>query len=947
MAFQPVANGLRLGSLVELHDLPEGAVERASNGDKGQLVGYVREVDKFEVMLINGATVQVGAEQMRVPAELKKSGADETSFDMLIGPRTPDPALAEELSTCLFEKGFCVLRLCQSAEDVESALEVVRGAGDEGRLGRLPQEVEEGYLGSGNRGKVIWLDPDEPDMLFHEILDANDKNLSRLATIFQPFSEDALGRIIEERTPALVSLSLQDEEEDDYPFPMADDKTLGDFLGSWRRGLVRAVHFMGPETCDVMLELKDGNKAAALPGKQDTVGLTAAPNTILLFRPDCYAYSCASETEALTMMTSFMSVTPQFTLTSWEGDVELLSTIVGGPPPPRWNECINVMNCNTRLGANWDEPEMMAAGLQGGCDTVTEIPYSRFDVNFYFCEDPDEVLFGPPRTIQRHTSFVEAVDLFDNKYFEIATAEATAMDPLQRQVLEVGGACLYQQGISKKVSNRSSHHGGCSVGLDKADFPTLGIDNGPSAGNNALAIVANRFSFTFNLKGPNYICDTACSASLTATHLAKLMLMERVYDPLDFHIAIGTHLCLSPSPWIGCSMSHMVSPQGRCFTFNATANGYLRGEGTSGQFLKYGPEVKDRDAIYRASMCGQDGRSASLTAPNGPAQEEIISKAIKEANMTPPESTVWECHGTGTSLGDPIEVGAVRKIQVRMPRLEPLMLTSNKTNIGHLEGGAAMGGICKCVLQCKYGRCLPTIHLRTLNPHLEHEAFDAIFQTEGASYHYNQGHSQVSSFGFGGSNGHGVFWGGKNDALRDHEKLILTRIKRLAPAEVRVTGKNPDEWEADFPDPQSCKRGAKFKIELDAEDPRDKAAVWEKVDEDEDGEDADAYYAVTGNFNEWGEDRMTPGDVAGLHTIAVDIPESGTLEFRFMQDGDPDMVICPMTPACTRRTEAILGPDKGLTNKWIIQGPPDREVRIELFVSRRTRSVMWLVEKDM
>ncbi|CAE8698582.1 unnamed protein product, partial [Polarella glacialis] len=164
---------------------------------------------------------------------------------------------------------------------------------------------------------------------------------------------------------------------------------------------------------------------------------------------------------------------------------------------------------------------------------------------------------------------------FDNKYFEISNNEAAGMDPLQRQVLEVGGNLLYMHGISKQVSNRKSRHAGVSVGLDKADFPTLGLDTGTMSSNNALAIIANRFSFVFNLKGPNFICDTACSASLTATHLAKGLLMERVWDPLEFHVALGTHLCLSPVPWIGCSLSHMVSPQGRCFTFNSSANGYL------------------------------------------------------------------------------------------------------------------------------------------------------------------------------------------------------------------------------------------------------------------------------------------------------------------------------------------------------------------------------------
>merc|ERR1719384_1933931 len=197
------------------------------------------------------------------------------------------------------------------------------------------------------------------------------------------------------------------------------------------------------------------------------------------------------------------------------------------------------------------------------------------------------------------------------------------------------------------------------------------------------------------------------------------MMLDRKVDPLEFFISMGAHLVLTPVQGnIGGTQSHMGGPLGRCLTFNSSASGYLRGEGISGILLNYGNFKGASDAILRATQVGQDGRSASLTAPNGPAQEEMISRSIKEAQMTPPESTVWECHGTGTSLGDPIEVGAVRKIQIKMNRQEPLMIVSNKTNIGHLEGGAAMAVMVKCILQSKMARCLPTLHLRTLNAHL-------------------------------------------------------------------------------------------------------------------------------------------------------------------------------------------------------------------------------------
>merc|ERR1712061_831421 len=149
-------------------------------------------------------------------------------------------------------------------------------------------------------------------------------------------------------------------------------------------------------------------------------------------------------------------------------------------------------------------------------------------------------------------------------------------------------------------------------------------------------------------------------------------------------------------------------------------------------------------------------------------------------------------------------------VQVRMPRVEPLLLGSTKSNIGHLEGGAAMGSICKCIIQCKYAKCYPTLHCRTLNPHLEHAAFEALFQTEDSCMPYLQGHCQVSSFGFGGSNGHGVFWGHNILKPEDFEVQFRKKLKKRSQPEVRVIGKDPSEWDADFPDLQKLKAGSKI-----------------------------------------------------------------------------------------------------------------------------------------
>jgi polyketide synthase-associated protein len=932
---------MEAGTLVEISGMPDG--DESQNGQLGQVISFAD--GKYEVALVNGETPTLDSKFVKAPESVQKPGVGggQETFDMIMGPATQDAFLAEEMADCIFEKGFCVLKTCQKLSDLEAMVESLRELGDEGRLGRLPQEVEEGYLGEGCKGKVLWMDPDEGKGVTNETLLANDANISTLAGLFQPYSADAIGKVIAERTPALVSLSLQSDEEADYPAPMASDKILGDYLGTWQRGLVRVVHFMGPSTVTVALSATEGKASSSLPVQAEFIPIEATPNTIILFRSDCYTIKCDADEEYCMMSASFNSEAPNMVITGYEGDLRALAGGAEGAPPPP-GDVIGIMDHDTRLASGWDSGPMMNTGLQAGCDTVAEIPIVRFDVDWYYCPDPDELLMGPGRTIQRHTSFVEGIDLFDNKYFEISNNEASDMGPLQRLVLEVGSKLMTKNGLPKRIANRKSTHAGFAVGVDKDDYPTLGTGTGQAM--NAYAIIANRFSFSFNMKGPNFVCDTACSASLTAAHCGKLMLYERNFDALEFLLAIGTHLCLSVGPFVGTSMNRMVSPEGRCFTFNAAANGYLRGEGTSGMTMKYISPDKDKQAIFRSSNVGQDGRSASLTAPNGPAQTEMINRAIMEARMIPAESTVWECHGTGTTLGDPIEVGAVRKVQVKKPRQDdPLMISTMKSNIGHLEGGAAMGGMVKCIEQVMHCQCVTSLHVSQLNPHLDHEAFEAFFETELTKFKFDQGHSQVTSLGFGGSNGHAIFHGKKSAGfLPSPNEQIMKRIAKMNPAEIRVLGDNPANWESDMPGADH-KPGDAYKIFINSEDPVDVPVRWEKVEKEAEEDEEEAAFSIVGNFNSWEEDRMAPGDVPGQYVTNITVPSEGILEFRFLKDGDPDKVIGPSMPKCGKKSAPIKGPERGLTNSWLVKMQGDSEVQIELLCVKGKFSIIWFKVK--
>lgn len=933
LSYNPIVDGLRLGSLVEV---------QGSSENYGQLVDWSRESDKFSVLRLNGVLEEVDRADVKAPMDLAKPGrgGDESSFDLVLGPRTPAEVIGEELSNCLFEKGFCVLKVCQKSEDVEEVIAAVRELDSLGKFSRLPEEIEGPLLGPDNMAKIMWLDPDECGDLDdrYNLLIDNDQNLSHMAACLHPYSEDVFGKCIEERTPTLVSMSMTAEEIEDYPNEIADNKDLGDYLATHRRGVVRALHFMGPDSSRITLTSKPG---ANLPQGQAKISLAGDANTIVLYRTDCFDYKNVVQGDALTLITTYMWAAASFNVDP-EGFLGALNA--GGvpyrPPPEGRGSCINILNTASRLGGRWDESDMYMAGTLAGHDIVREIPITRFPIDWYYCPDPDQLLNGPPRSVQRHLGFMEGVDIFDNKYFEMSNFESAGIGPLQRLVLEVGGQNLYMQGMTKKETNKRSRHAGVTVGLDKDDYPTMqGVNLN---GINAYAIIANRFSFVFNLKGPNFVCDTACSASLVATHCAKLCMYQK-YDPVEFWLALGTQICISPGPYIGESMSHMITPTGRCFTFDASADGYQRGEGTSGCFLELSPKRDDRMAIFRASAAGQDGRSASMTAPNGPSQEFIIERCMVEAMMEPPEASVWECHGTGTPLGDPIEVGAVRKTQSTHKRQEPLMVSTSKSNQGHLEGGAAMAGMLKAINQCRRTLNFPSLHMRQLNAYLEYSGFVAEMCGETTPFRHSTGHCQISSFGFGGTNAHGVFYA--ENMVADPSKAIMKRLKMMGPPEVHTNGGGPDDWEVAWPDEDS-KPGDVWKIVFNPDDPPFAPIRWERdlLAENPYIDYPDDFYSISGNFNNWGSERMDMGDVDGSYVTTVEVPTSGSVAFRFMHDGDKDRVVCPSEGSCTSKSTPILGPGPDLSNYWVAAGDPGSELHIELFARKGVKSVTWFMK---
>lgn len=422
-------------------------------------------------------------------------------------------------------------------------------------------------------------------------------------------------------------------------------------------------------------------------------------------------------------------------------------------------EPIAVTGMGCRFPGGVRNPESFWQLLENGIDAITEVPESRWDAAELY--DPDTA--APGRMNTRYGGFLGRIDLFDSEFFGISPREAACMDPQQRLLLQTAWEALEAGGHVNDAlpgSRTGVFIGACTV--DYANLQFLhpdSIDAYASTGN-AHSIIANRVSYLLDLRGPSIAIDTACSSSLVAVHLACQSLRR---SECDLAIAGGVSLILSPAWTISFSKFGMMAPDGRCKTFDARADGFVRGEGIGVVTLRrLSDAIASGDpilALIRGSAVNQDGLSNGLTAPNHLAQQAVIRQALGSAHVLPSSITYVETHGTGTALGDPIEVSALAEV-VGSARItnRRCVLGSVKTNIGHLEGAAGIAGLIKVVLALKHGAIPRNLHFERLNPHISFEGTRFTIPAETMPWEAGPlpRFASVSSFGFGGTNAHAI-----------------------------------------------------------------------------------------------------------------------------------------------------------------------------------------------
>src|SRR5580692_2292942 len=384
-------------------------------------------------------------------------------------------------------------------------------------------------------------------------------------------------------------------------------------------------------------------------------------------------------------------------------------------------EPIAIVGMGCRFPGGADSPEEFWRVLRDGVDTISEVPSDRWDLDSIY----DPVAGKPGKICTRYGGFLGSADRFDPLFFGISPREAASMDPQQRLLLEVAWETLENAGQSpEKLAGTKT---GVFVGVCNSDHLRRISELDPSELDMYLAtgashsIIPGRVSYFLGLHGPSICLDTACSSSLVAIHLACLSLRVRECRAA---LAGGVSLMLAPDSTIMFSRSGLLAKDGRCKTFDAAADGYARGEGCGMVLLKrLSDALADGDrvmAVIRGSAVNQDGRSGGITAPNGLAQQAVIREALAAAHIEPHEVDYVETHGSGTSLGDPIEVGALSAVYGNgRPKSDPLYIGSVKTNIGHAEGAAGIAGLMKLVLSLESRQIPPHLNLKTLNPYIQ------------------------------------------------------------------------------------------------------------------------------------------------------------------------------------------------------------------------------------
>jgi len=906
------------------------------NGQQAQLYEYHKGQQRWLAVTLAGVLVLVK------PQNLRLAKINEVSLhDIILGPSSSTPLVQERIGGCLADVGYANVQTIVADWQKDMMLCAATGLQNHDCFSCLPRALEEGYLGKQGGAQVYWLGTntgatvDDLEQKFHCL----EQHFQALSAMLATVASHELGCTLSKKTKLMLRKSLQGDEAS-HPVEKVPETEIDSFLSMMYRKRIGFFHLLGPSECTLELISRLGEE-------EDNVQLTVTPGTTLLFLCEQYDYSFSSSGDSLVLQQWLLDASPEYLLSGTvTGNLDVLGKVAEGPaaPPGERMCCVGLGVRNP--GKSDDMFSYYQTIRNAGCDGMLQIPHTRYDMDFY-CDYTDrEAANAKGQMYSRHQGHLEGIQYFDASFFQISNAEALGMDVEQRLTLETVWMALQDAGFNKAKLIREPRHVGVWIGISGSDWQWVPLPPGAAPGmGSSEAVIAGRCTFCLNLKGPSMIINTACSASLVSTHSCKLQ-MNFKPDALEAGIATGISINTTPHVFIGNCQTGALSFMGRSFSFNASADGFGRSEGTSACCYRLEGYTKECYGILAGSQNNHDGRSASLTAPNGPAQERCVRSVLTETGLDPPEIDSFECHGTGTSLGDPIELGAFKRLYSRKKRPIPVLATTSKTNLGHTEGGAGIAGFIKCLLMCMHTECAPNIHLRELNAHLDVDGFPCYFVSEGSTLTADSVYSGVSSFGVSGTNGHCLAYGKNVCSSRGAgQKNIMSLMRQRivsSPPQVVQCGRGWEEWQSTGR-PHNPTPGAMYQVEVTQEG----GANWREVESPELRIPGGPFY-IQGSFNNWQMDKMYPDEnIYGLHVAEVEMGETGEETFQIVYDFNESMVFYPCEQQCKRKSAQMLGPHPAPSKKdaWLIQDHPETLYRIEFFVSGPAMHVTWIAVK--
>ncbi len=445
------------------------------------------------------------------------------------------------------------------------------------------------------------------------------------------------------------------------------------------------------------------------------------------------------------------------------------------PPSPATpnKEGIAIIGIGCRFPGGVNDAESFWKLLEDGREAVGDVPADRWNVERFYDAEPGIV----GKTIAKRGGFIEGIDQFDPQFFGISPREAPYIDPQQRLLLETAYEAIEDAGVVLDLDKGTDI--GVFVGISHNDYQGLQHTSTDRAGisahtptGSAHSIAANRISYCLNLTGPSIAMDTACSSALTAVHVACEHILA---GHCKTAMAGGVTVMITPDGFIGFSQAGMLSPEGKCKAFDASANGFVRGEGAGMVLLKKLSEaIADGDPIHAViigSAVNSDGHTNGISLPSPEAQAQLVRDACVIAGVEPSQIGYVEAHGTGTAVGDPIEAHALAEALCADRTADaPLLIGSVKTNLGHLETASGVAGLVKAALVLKHARIPATLHFETPNPNIDFTALKLRVPVTNEAF-ARTGDLRlvgINSFGFGGSNAHVILSEAPKQAPRAH-----------------------------------------------------------------------------------------------------------------------------------------------------------------------------------